>query len=527
MRPSNASANYVRFVDGFRAEQRVEARTKALSREVEERKQTEEALRKSESYLAEAQGTANIGNWWLNIKTGELYWSDEIYRIFGRNPSEFEPSYERFYETVHPDDVAAVKKLEKEAFSKGENHSVDHRIELPDGSIRWVHEEAVSTLGGEDELTHLAGTVQDITERKLAEEALLESEHRFRDFAEAASDWFWEMDENLCFTYHSQRYFMITGFSPEEKKGTTRTRYVDTSDLERDAYIWASHLEDLGARRPFKNFEFTFRRKDGASITANISGTPIFDADGVFLGYRGTGTDITDRKRTENLLQDAFDSIDEGFSLWDSDNRFVMCNKTYCESMLDVVDLLKPGTKIKDLFRAVAERGLRKDAIGNEEEWVRKALKRFRKAGKPFETELNDGFWVETHRFKTRDDSTIRIDITKHKRDEDTLRQMHKMEAVGQLTGCIAHDFNNLLHVIVGNLEMLDEDLSGDADAQKMVRTAKGAAFRDSDLTQKLLAFSREQSLSPEILNANALITEAVEILGRTLGERTVIKTAF
>ncbi|MCH8269458.1 MAG: response regulator, partial [Acidobacteria bacterium] len=133
--------------------------------------------------------------------------------------------------------------------------------------------------------------------------ALKESEVRFKDFAEAASDWFWEMDRDLRFTYHSERYYEITEFRPEDKIGTTRTRYVDPSTLKDEEAKWANHTADLEARRPFKNFEYSFKALDGKIISARISGTPIFDADRNFLGYRGTGTDVTERKRAQAALQ--------------------------------------------------------------------------------------------------------------------------------------------------------------------------------------------------------------------------------
>lgn len=143
-----------------------------LHMEVKTRKATENALKDSERFLAEAQAIAHIGNWWLNIETGELFWSDEIYRLFGRYPNEFEPTYGRFYETVHPDDFDAVKMSEEKAFAEQQPHSIDHRIILPKGEIRWVHEEARPTFNDEGKLTYLAGTVQDITERKEKEQEL-------------------------------------------------------------------------------------------------------------------------------------------------------------------------------------------------------------------------------------------------------------------------------------------------------------------------------------------------------------------
>ena len=145
----------------------------------------------------------------------------------------------------------------------------------------------------------------EIAHRERTAKALRESEVRFRDFAEGASDWFWEMDSDLRFTYHSERYFEITGFRPEDKIGTTHTRHVNSTDLEVNAEKWTAHLADIEAHKPFKNFEYRFIAGDGRVLHVTISGTPVFDKAGKFQGYRGTGTDITERKRAEESLQNS------------------------------------------------------------------------------------------------------------------------------------------------------------------------------------------------------------------------------
>ncbi|MEO5336237.1 MAG: PAS domain S-box protein [Magnetospirillum sp. WYHS-4] len=144
----------------------------AFKTDITERRRTEERLEQSEARLAEAQRIARLGNWSWDVAGGDLFWSEETYRIFGHCPGEFVPSYEGFCAMVHPDDRARVKESESLAFGKGIPHAIDHRIVLPDGRIRWVHQEAIAVRGADGRADRLSGTVQDITERKEGEETL-------------------------------------------------------------------------------------------------------------------------------------------------------------------------------------------------------------------------------------------------------------------------------------------------------------------------------------------------------------------
>jgi PAS domain S-box-containing protein len=121
--------------------------------------------------------------------------------------------------------------------------------------------------------------------------------------------------------------------------------------------------------------------------------------------------------------------------------------------------------------------------------------------------------------------SAIARDITAQKQLQEQLRHAQKMEAIGQLTGGLAHDFNNMLGVIVGNLDLLAEGVGEHAVAQKRIRTAQRAALRAADLTQRLLAFARRQPLNPAPTGVNALITDLLEMLPRTLGPDVQIAT--
>lgn len=133
-----------------------------------------ERLEETVANLANAQRIARLGNWDWNIVTNELRWSDEIYRVFGLEPQEFGATYEAFLNSVHPDDRAMVQEAVDKALHEGEPYSIDHRVVLPDGAERIVHEQAEITFDDAGKPLHMSGTVQDVTDRKRAEEALRE-----------------------------------------------------------------------------------------------------------------------------------------------------------------------------------------------------------------------------------------------------------------------------------------------------------------------------------------------------------------
>jgi PAS domain S-box-containing protein len=168
-------------------ETRVKERTADLEKvnrellnEIAERKRIEESLQQSKASLNEAQRIAHFGNWDWNIQTNQLYWSDEIYRIFGLSPQQFGATYETFLNSVHPEDREFVSRAVREALSGNKPYSVDHRIVSPDGTVRIVHEQAEVTFNESKKPVRMIGTVQDITDSKRAGEELKESYEQLR-----------------------------------------------------------------------------------------------------------------------------------------------------------------------------------------------------------------------------------------------------------------------------------------------------------------------------------------------------------
>lgn len=144
-------------------EQQVEDRTEALEKSNLE-------LLKKENSLAEAQRIAHLGSWDWQVAKDELWWSEEVYNIFGLDPDQFDTTYQAFLEYVHPDDRTRVKKAVTNALRRGMPYSIQHRIILPDNTQRIVHEQGEVYLDSHDKPDRMIGTVQDITEAKQAEE---------------------------------------------------------------------------------------------------------------------------------------------------------------------------------------------------------------------------------------------------------------------------------------------------------------------------------------------------------------------
>ena len=169
-----------------------------------------------------------------------------------------------------------------------ENGDANNIIQYRDG--RWMSSHRYRTAEG-----GLLVYRTDITQEKMAEDELVQSANRFRDFGTIASDWFWEMDENLRFSYFSDRFVEISGVEKEQLLGKTRSE----SGLDRADKQVMQNIRALEAHRPFRDFEHSRVRPDGTTVHMSTSGVPVFDAGGNFQGYHGTGRDITAQKLAE------------------------------------------------------------------------------------------------------------------------------------------------------------------------------------------------------------------------------------
>src|ERR1700733_8926513 len=253
------------------------------------RKRAEQALIRSEAYLAETQQLTHTGSWVWDVRSQMvLYCSEEMLRIFGLDPQEDLPTRKDFRQRVHPEDRNRVD----ESFAKVINERVDsfdeYRVVLPDGTVRHVNSSGHPALDGNGDLIEFIGTATDVTERKRAEEALRESEAKFSDYAATASDWLWEIDPDSKFTLLTENAFHS---DPANRIGTLCWDHA--LDLETEPEKWRLLVGTLDSRKSFHNFVYCSKDGEGSPMYVKASGKPVFDANGEFRGYRGTGTDVT------------------------------------------------------------------------------------------------------------------------------------------------------------------------------------------------------------------------------------------
>jgi PAS domain S-box-containing protein len=199
----------------------------------------------------------------------------------------------------HPDDMKGMLVKWAAIRESGMPGGLEARLRRFDGEYRWFLFQAVPLRDEAGNIVKWYGSSTDIEDRKRAEEALRESEQRFRDYAETASDWLWETGPDHRFTRISEHVNAI-GFQPSGVTGVTR--WDVATDVESEPEKWRQHRAILDAHRPFRDFVYTVSGT-GAAIYVQTSGKPIYDATGNFLGYRGTGTDISAAIRADHAEQ--------------------------------------------------------------------------------------------------------------------------------------------------------------------------------------------------------------------------------
>lgn len=270
-----------------------------VQRDITERKRIENDLRENEELLSTSQKMAHIGSWKLDLTNNRLYWSDEVFRIFGCEPLEFPSTYEAFLEFVHPNDRTLVNKAYTESLENDANaYQVEHRVvQKNSGRIRFVYERCLHKRNTQGQVIESIGYIQDITERKQAEVAQRESEEQFRTLFEHASDGIFLMNEIGIVDCNTQGAAMFN-LSKDSIIGSTP---IELSPIRQpDGRLSAeSAQEKIQAAMTGKTqrFEWQSKRSDGSLFDLELTLNRV-EIGGKALLLVIT-RDITDRKKNE------------------------------------------------------------------------------------------------------------------------------------------------------------------------------------------------------------------------------------
>ena len=258
------------------------------------------AEQRQAAYLAEAQRLSHTGSFGWRVSTGEIIWSDETYRIFQYDRT-MTPTVESVVQRVHPEDAARVKQTIERASQDGKDFDSEHRLLMPDGSVKHVHVVARAKREAPGGL-EFVGAVMDVTESTRAEKALRRSESYLAEAQRLTHTGSWTFDA-IRPLYWSEENFRIWGFDPQQGLPNRETILQRIHPADRDRVV--EHVQNAVRERRGYDVEFRIVLPDGAVRYIHGLGHPAFSASGELVEVVGTNVDVTDRKRAEEALRQA------------------------------------------------------------------------------------------------------------------------------------------------------------------------------------------------------------------------------
>jgi len=424
----------------------------------------------------------------------------------------------------------------------------DRTIMTRDRGMIRVHMRKVPIKDGGGKVTHLLITAEDITERLAAEDRLRRSQERFRSLTQLSSDWYWEQDKNFrnVFVSNDPQHFALG----TQVIGEGLCRW----DLPNSAPVvgtWEEHKAALQAHLPFRNFEYRLTKADGGVIYRSVSGEPVFGEGGAFQGYRGVGSDITERKLTETALlesntrfQAVVGALAEGVVLRDAEGRIIDCNASAERIFGKTLAQMKGQTSAAADWERLREDGthmpevewpsVRAKTTGQAQNNV---VQRYRRPdGSTFWALINVQPLFEGKSDRPTGFVSSISDITKRKQAEveivrlnvdlenRVLRRTAQLEAANKemeaFSYSVAHDLRTPLSTIDGFCALMEKHLPPSAGERAMhfLERIRTSVRRMGELTDGLLALTR--------LSRTSMVWDTVDLSAEALRHAKRLKDA-
>ena len=538
-----------------------------------------EALRRSEAEARLAMDRmqfvldgSRVGTWKLHLPTKQVHMSATCKAIYGW-PPEAEFRREDLIAAIHPDDLASYEAAVRAALHGTAELETTYRFTRADGALRWaeVRGHAIDDVDGERLL--LSGIVIDATDRKRAEARVSEQEARYRAITDSIDQMIWSTQADGYHDYYNHRWYEFTGMPVGSTDGEAWNGMFHPQDQERAWRVWRDCLE---SGQPY-HIEYRLRHRSGEYRWVLGRAQPVRDDSDAIVRWFGTCTDIHDFKIADERIRELEEryrlaSRASNDAIWDWD--LVGGTLRWSEGHRE-----RFGLDISHVTFETWHRNVHPDDFERVERALRVAIEskaqrwsddyRFRRADGSYAEVFDRGFIArdadgkairmigamqdQTERRQAEaelrrlaetleervaerteelaaSNSQLVGQIEERERVAGTLRQMQRLEAVGQLTSGVAHDFNNLLTVIIGNLGFVQRGIKGQPNAEKLERRLgfmEVAAERGAKLTAQLLAFSRRQRLEPKPLDLNGAVANLRDLLQSTMGGSVRIETVL
>ncbi len=497
---------------------------RGVTLDITARKKAEAALKEAYDIICRSPAVAFL---WKNEESWPVeFVTDNVEALFGYTTDEFLSRRIVYDNVVYPDDLERVaREVAKFSEEPGRERFVHHpyRILTKKGQVKWVEDRTFIRRDEKGHITHYQGIVEDITERKQVEEALRESEEKFRLVTETINDVFWMSTCGIGeMIYISPAYETLWERSRESLLQSPKSFLEAIHPDDLDEYLGVVDKYHMNGK-PYK-CDYRIIRIDGEVRWIHEKGYPVPDSVGGTQFMSGVCSDITDRKQAEEALrlerdraQGYLDTVEAIIVALDREGRITLINQKGCRLFgYNEDDLIGQHWFSKCLPQP--------EGMENVYPYFLRLMTGEIEVSKHFENpiitrngELRQIAW---HSTLLRDEqghivATLSAgdDITERKQLESQLQQAHKMESIGTLAGGIAHDFNNILGIILGNIELAMDDMPEWNPTRFNLEEIRTASLRAKDVVRQLLSFARKTKLEKKPTNIIPIVTESLQLL--------------
>lgn len=493
-----------------------------VARDITQRRRAEKALRDSEAMLRLVTDNVPALISYVDRDQRIRFANEKIREWFNRRPDEIVGMPVR---EVRGEEAYAASREHYEKVFAGFEASYEGERRVAN-ETRYFRVTYIPHFGEDGDVQGYFVLGIDTTERRRMREALRESEERFRAVFDNSPSSIYLLDVDERFLLTNAEFQRRFGMSEEEIVGKTG---FDIQPPETAGHYSELNREVLSENRAATRVECQIY-PDGTPRTNLVIKFPIRNSDGEPVAVGSINTDISEIEKVEAALHQSetkFRGLVEGSLqgiLILGAGKPQYANAEFARMFGYTTEEIMALRSIYDLVHPEDQRHAIGHIEGRDSGRSAPSLFEFRGLHKSGgELWLYAKSSVVEWEGETATYVAV-IEVTERKETEQQLRHAQKMEAMGQLTGGVAHDFSNVLTIILGNLQLIDRTLESDSAARDLLITAKRAVLRGSDLTQRLLAFSSQQPLSPKVTDLNELIDRMSTLLYRTLGEQVEVK---